>query len=85
MAERVDKIPGRPGEPRNGRYPWDEWFDGSIWELVQGKDFDSKIATMRQGIDRAATRRGFPVRIATRGDRLYVQAILNGQDGGPQS
>lgn len=29
------------------KYPWDEWTDGSVWELVEGVDFHCSAETMR--------------------------------------
>lgn len=26
--------------PKGAVYPWHEWFDGSIWRIEQGVDFD---------------------------------------------
>jgi len=28
-----DKVPKR-------KYPWDRWFDGHIWKLKKGEDYD---------------------------------------------
>ena len=73
MAEHVNEIPGR--RRTIPRYPWEEWFDGSVWELVQGKDFACKTVSMH-GIAKAAARvRGLRVNVARRGDRVYVQAL----------
>jgi hypothetical protein len=29
------------------KYPWDEWTDGSVWEITRGVDFDCDAETMR--------------------------------------
>lgn len=80
MAERVDKIPRAKGGP-GAAYPWDEWLDGSLWELIQGKDFECKPNSMSRGAKEAGLTRGVAVTVAIRGDRVYVQALLNGQGG----
>jgi hypothetical protein len=77
MAKRVDTFPDLPSQ---SRYPWDEWLDGSVWELVLGEDFNGKPATFRSvAIVQAKKRHG---RVKTRllrakdpgeADRLYVQ------------
>lgn len=28
------------------KYPWDKWFDGHIWELKQGEDFQRSVENM---------------------------------------
>lgn len=71
MAERVDKIP----PALNGaKYPWDEWLDGSAWELIQGKDFETTINSFRTTARSAAKVRGIRVMIVVLGDLVYVQA-----------
>jgi hypothetical protein len=29
-------------------YPWDQWFDGDIWQIEQGEDFDSHPLMMER-------------------------------------
>jgi|SRR5215467_4767655 len=36
-------------------YPWDDWFDGDIWELKQGDDFDGHPLMMERIIRTRAT------------------------------
>ena len=59
MARRLDNFPARPS---TARYPWDEWLDGSPWELVRGDDFQAKAATFRANAQTQAKRRGGRVR-----------------------
>jgi hypothetical protein len=54
MARRLDAFPA----PTGTRYPWSEWLDGSVWELVRGADFDSKTATFRTNVQTQAKKRG---------------------------
>jgi hypothetical protein len=54
MARRLDSFPATTG----ARYPWDEWLDGSPWELVPGEDFDSKTSTFRANAQIQAKKRG---------------------------
>jgi hypothetical protein len=54
MARRLDSFPANSG----ARYPWDEWLDGSIWELVRGADFGAKTATFRANVQVQAKKRG---------------------------
>ena len=36
--------------PSGGKdsYPWDEWFDGDIWQITYGEDFDSHPLMMER-------------------------------------
>ena len=73
MAERVDRIPGSRagGVPK---YPWEEWLDGSLWKLIQGKDFECKPESMHSVAKTAARNRHVAVEVHQRGDRIYIQA-----------
>jgi hypothetical protein len=43
MAKRVDSFFG----PDEVRYPWDDWSDGSIWEIKLNQDYLISTETMR--------------------------------------
>lgn len=58
MARRLDEFPAAAGS----RYPWDEWLDGSVWELVPGDDFTAKPATFRSIAQAQAKKRGGRIR-----------------------
>src|SRR5687767_12218246 len=58
MARRLDNFPAATG----ARYPWDEWLDGSVWELVRGEDFAAKPTTLRANAQGQAKKRGGRVR-----------------------
>lgn len=45
MAERALETLPIP-QPRR-TYPWDEWMDGSTWNLVQGEDFGASVVSFR--------------------------------------
>lgn len=74
MASKIEQFPAAP--PQNV-YPWDEWLDGDVWELVPGEDFKGKPATFRASAVAQAARRDGKVRtqrIERDGEeRLYVQ------------
>ncbi|MHB8742553.1 MAG: hypothetical protein ACYC9L_05445 [Sulfuricaulis sp.] len=55
-----------------GRYPWDEWLDGNIWELLKGEDFTS-IESFRSSAQTQAKKMGGRVRTETDGDKLHLQ------------
>lgn len=75
MAQRTDAFPDAPSQ---NVYPWDEWFDGSVWELIPGEDFKGKPATFRASAVAQAARRDGKVRTrkVSNADgeyRLYLQ------------
>ena len=74
MANKIEQFPDAP--PQNV-YPWDEWLDGDVWELVPGEDFKGKPATFRASAVAQAARRDGKVRtqrIERDGEeRLYLQ------------
>jgi hypothetical protein len=38
-----------------GDYPWDKWFDGDIWMLTEGEDFQGHPLMMERVIRTSAT------------------------------
>ena len=40
-----------------GEYPWDDWFDGDIWVLTVGEDFQGHPLMMERVIRTSATNR----------------------------
>lgn len=46
MARKLDAFPGdQTSGPR--RYPWDDWTDGSAWEIRRGEDYAVVTENMR--------------------------------------
>lgn len=46
MAKRLTTFPG--GKPESRRqYPWQDWADGSVWEIRRGDDYDVSTENMR--------------------------------------
>lgn len=46
MSEILDSFPDKPYTKGRGRprlYPWDDWTDGQIRELVEGRDFPPEV------------------------------------------
>lgn len=77
MAHKVQSLPSRG---RKDSYPFDEWFDGDIWELVSGEDFDISVEGMRSSLHNAGKRKDIKITTRVRDDLIYVQAILE-EDG----
>jgi hypothetical protein len=44
------------------RYPWDEWTDGSIWEIKQKDDYDVPTENMRVNLHERAKQIGMKVK-----------------------
>lgn len=42
MAVKLDEMP-----KKRGRYPWDEWTDGSVVKVTQGEDFQTAVESFR--------------------------------------
>ena len=65
---------------RSRNYPWDDWFDGRIWQLEQGTDFDGPAVSLERVIRTSANRRGIKVRIRIDEGAVVVQRH---EDGDP--
>lgn len=72
MAERVPVIP--PGH-KVSKYPWDRWFDGSVWKLTLGLggDVETSATTFRTLANVTAKKRGLRVTVVKRNGNLYLQ------------
>jgi hypothetical protein len=75
VAQRIDVFPDAPSQ---SVYPWDEWFDGSVWELTPGEDFAGQPATFRASAVAQAVRRDGKVqtrklRAEDGTERLYLR------------
>jgi len=61
-------------EARSVSYPWDQWFDGRIWQLDQGVDFEGPSVSMERVIRTTANRRRVRVRVRiTEDDSVVLQ------------
>ena len=45
------------------RYPWDEWFSCSNFQIRHGEHYDCRSDSMAQQVRQAAKRKGFTVKI----------------------
>lgn len=71
--ERADSV-----FPKHERYPWEQWFDGQLWELTKGADFKTEPASFRSAAFLQAKRRDIKLRTRVVGDKFYLQALTNG-------
>jgi len=61
----------RPGP--EAKYPWNDWFDGQIWQITQEEDFpDSTVASMEDLIRKTAKQYGYTVSVFKEGDDTLV-------------
>lgn len=74
MAKVVNAVPPSARGPRGQLYPWEEWFDGQVWELTQGEDFKPSMKVFRDIVYQTASRHGVRVSVNVRGNKLYIQA-----------
>lgn len=68
-----------PPSPNEEKYPYDEWFDGSVWKLVQYEDFFVSPRSMQSAIYQSARKRNLKVKthIPVTADSIYIQVIQN--------
>jgi hypothetical protein len=62
MPRRLDAFP----PSASSRYPWDEYLDGSVWELTRGEDFQCSVSSFQGAARAQANRRRGTVRMRTR-------------------
>jgi hypothetical protein len=71
----LEALPERKnvGAGRTEMYPFDEWFDGNPWLLVEGEDFTCKRASFDSSVRSAATRRGLKVTVRHHDEGSAIQ------------
>jgi hypothetical protein len=79
MAE-VDKDFDFTAHHGNIRYPWEKWFDGQVWRLNRGEDFEIPTISMRTQIFTNASRRGLKARTRVIEDSLWLQVYTPESD-----
>ena len=73
MAERLrsfdftaqSAITSAESKGRN-RYPWDDWFDGDIWKITRGEDFDAEPLMMERIIRTRASNKNHRAKVTLR-------------------
>jgi hypothetical protein len=73
MARVLDRLPTRVSSTARN-YPWDQWFDGQVWELEHGVDFVIGPKSFQNIVYEAARRRGLVVATRTTTVSLVIQA-----------
>lgn len=77
MARRLDDYEFAPGQGRS-QYPWQDWLDGNVWELVRGEDFHVAPSSFRGAAQSAAARKNQRIHSRIQGDRVIIQAYTPG-------
>jgi hypothetical protein len=77
VAKKLDEFPG--GDmPTKAKYPWDEWLDGSPWELRRGEDYMTNTPSFLATANKTARNRGKQLRSRTikddKGEGIAIQA-----------
>jgi hypothetical protein len=73
MAERLatfdftaqSAVTSAESKGRN-RYPWNDWFDGDIWKITQGEDFDTSPLMMERIIRTRASNKSHKAKVTLR-------------------
>jgi len=66
--QEESEIPsGRPAI-----YPWDDWFDGQIWRLTRGEDYEIPTSGMMSYIRKMAAEREFDTSVYIHDDNKIV-------------
>ncbi len=74
MATRISDSEW-PGLPPGGKYPWDKWLDGGVWELVPGVDYTVRPGVMRVAAHAAARTRGGRARTTQQNGHMLIQFL----------
>ena len=69
MPDVLDELPEWARTGRREKYPYDRWFDGKVWLLHEGVDFEQDRRGMANRIRHAAKKRGVRRQRWTRRDR----------------
>jgi hypothetical protein len=81
VAKQLNEFPQTRGRVAgSSKFPWDQWFNGKIWQLDNGEDFTAtKTENFRTTVGKAAKDRGIKVKTAVtnEGKSLVVQALLD--------
>lgn len=86
MAKTLSAFPDEDESQKRGRYPWDKWLDGQVWELKKGSrtevesgeaDYAVTTKSFRSAVMQATVTRKGDVRTAVleEGNKLVVQFV----------
>lgn len=70
--QKVAKFPSALSS-NVARFDYGKLFNGSIWKLEEGKDYEDPVTVM-QTVRNQASRQGYSLKVVTRTKCLYLQA-----------
>lgn len=91
MATKLKSFDFTTPSPSTGEkavYDWDEWFDGDIWALTAGEDFQGHPLMMERIIRTRATARKAKIRlrhVSQNGDQFGTIVIQRWDIEGPDA
>jgi len=81
VAQVVEEYDWDQKVIRDGKYPWSQWFNGAVWELTKGEDFDVDVAAFRRAVHSRAHWLGFKARTRTiKNDQAIVIQRIESTD-----
>jgi len=72
MAETLSEFTW-PTRGAIAKYPWELWFDGRIWRLTRGTDFENRPVVFRTQALYAAKQRKVVISTAVVGSAVILQ------------
>ena len=85
MPDVLDDLPEWARTGRREKYPYDRWFDGKVWLLHEGVDFEQDRRGMANRIRHAAKKRGVRVTVSHRDNDGRGEIVVKALDLGEQS
>lgn len=73
MATVLSEFDFQRGRPP--KYPWHQWLDGQVWELVIDRDFGCSIVGITSVARSAARKRGVSLRLYVTATSITLQAV----------
>ena len=73
MATNIDSFSAPQQRGIAAKYPYDQWFNGAIWRITQGEDFDCKPQNVRSTLRVQAWRKGLGFTSRIIGDTVEFQ------------
>ena len=75
MAQKLQGfIPAKSG-PKY-KYPYSEWFDGQVWQLRKGRDFQCETSTMHTSLRKIGRSLGYKIRVSQPSDTILVVQMV---------
>lgn len=76
IGKQLGSSPFKPRRGRPQKYPWEQWENGSAWEIERGRHYDIASENMQVNLHMRAARDNLEVateRVKTEGGREGVR------------